>query len=211
MLFEELHRMTDNKATYEEYLVLNMIYNYGKPIDTKAEAVALWERLYGKNGVVTDHKNVTSQKVNSEEYLREYKRSLAIEHNVPLLYEDFLVRINKPHSEAAAYAFECMRDLYYSEPMSLSTLYNHRFAWVYYSWVDRPEIENNKYAENTCPTIISRDKAIEVIHLNLGFDKRLIRIAGTAYYEATDWNYIRFAVRGWAFVFQDDSLYVVIM
>jgi hypothetical protein len=64
-------------------------------------------------------------------------------------------------------------------------------------------------AENTCKRIISSDEAKNIIHDQFCFERDKIEICGPAYYEATDWNFIRFMVKGYSRVYCNDSLYDV--
>jgi hypothetical protein len=130
-------------------------------------------------------------------------------------YREFLEIIGKPHSEATKYMFECVLATYLNPHnmcglMPKDDLYQFwKCEFInWYSWVDKPEIDSG-VAKNSCRTVIPRERAVQIIYENLGFDKALIKIAGAAYYDAIDWNYIRFEVADRAYVFKDDELHKV--
>ncbi len=66
---------------------------------------------------------------------------------------------------------------------------------------------SNKWLVNTASTEISKERAIVYICMEYGFEASRIQIIGTPYYDAADWNFIRFDCGGYGWLVKDGELY----
>jgi hypothetical protein len=134
-----------------------------------------------------------------------------------MLYEEFLRGTNnedRGHLESVWAAYEFLNKRYMGDDRYLRTkedcykcyLENYRHD---FDWIDDPDIGLEWKIENTCKRIISAGEATNIINEWFGFERDKIIICGKAYYEATDWNYIRFIVKGYTRVLWNDRLYDV--
>jgi hypothetical protein len=128
-----------------------------------------------------------------------------------VLLEEFCKGIGEPVTEATAAAYKVLNAMYMADKMGTKEEVYDRFLrsrndWM---WIDKPQIGHGRYAINTCKTLMDDDEAVALIADWFGFQPELIRICGPAYYEATDWNYIRFMVKGYPRVLHNDSLWDV--
>ncbi|OQB15747.1 MAG: hypothetical protein BWY15_00460 [Firmicutes bacterium ADurb.Bin193] len=79
---------------------------------------------------------------------------------------------------------------------------------------------NKVYAEHDLITIDNHGKPIKVMVLSdqeakaliseeFGFEYGSIKIEDVCWYEATDWNYFRFSVKGWQYEARDYGLSIL--
>jgi hypothetical protein len=134
-----------------------------------------------------------------------------------MLYEEFARGTNnedRSHLESVFAAYEFLNKRYMEDDRYLRTkedcyecyLENYRHD---FDWVDDPNIDGLKI-KNTCKRIISSDEAADIINEWFGFERDKIMICGKSYYEATDWNYIRFMVKWYPRVLWNGWLYGVV-
>lgn len=71
------------------------------------------------------------------------------------------------------------------------------------------QIEPNTYKVNSCDTVISEKDAKRRVAKEWGFDEKRIEIVETPYYDATDWQFIRFVCAGTPWLWADESLYMI--
>jgi len=71
------------------------------------------------------------------------------------------------------------------------------------------EIGSKRWAVNNCGEEISEERAKLLLNKEWGFEISGIEILGTPYYDATDWNFIRFRCRSVEWVMCNDSLHQV--
>jgi len=65
---------------------------------------------------------------------------------------------------------------------------------------------HNMWEVNSCDTELSQGLAIDKINDEWRFEREYIEIVGTAYYDASDWNFIRFDVDGMHWLMHDGEL-----
>jgi hypothetical protein len=130
-----------------------------------------------------------------------------------MLYGEFLTGTDNEgnsHLESIQYAYEVINRLYMKDILA-----THEDCYEFYrrnrydfQWIDELKIgPRGAKAENTCKKIISGDEAKDLINEQFAFERDKIEICGPAYYEATDWNFIRFMVKGYPRIYWNDSLY----
>jgi hypothetical protein len=132
-----------------------------------------------------------------------------------MLYGEFLIGTDnegKGHLESLQHAYEVINALYMNDKLKTKEdCYEcYRRNKNDFSWIDELDIGRGQKAENTCKRIISEEEAKNIINEQFAFERDKIEICGTAYYEATDWNFIRFMVKGYSRVYWNDGLYDVL-
>lgn len=90
------------------------------------------------------------------------------------------------------------------------------FGYAAYTWcLRKPEAvvayqtDPEKWRVNNCDTEISEDRARVEVCEEWGFEASRVKIIGTPYYDATDWQFIRFDCAGMAWLWTDEGLYKV--
>ena len=89
------------------------------------------------------------------------------------------------------------------------------FQYAVYTWCLRnPEAvvaynEGSKWLVNSCGTEISEERARVEVCEEWGFEASRVRIIGTPYYDATDWQFIRFDCAHMTWLWKDGNLYQV--
>ena len=71
------------------------------------------------------------------------------------------------------------------------------------------QIGNDQWAVNNCGTEITVPQAIEKISDEWGFQKNKVRVFGQPYYDATDWQFIRFDAPHMSWLWAKETLYQV--
>lgn len=62
---------------------------------------------------------------------------------------------------------------------------------------------------NTCGEAISEDQARQRLNSKWGFEVSRIKLLGTSYYDATDWNFICFRCGPYDWLMRDGDLYQI--
>lgn len=89
------------------------------------------------------------------------------------------------------------------------------FQYAVYTWCLRnPKAviaynEGNKWLVNNCGTEISEERARVEVCEEWGFEASRVKIIGTPYYDATDWQFIRFDCAHMTWLWKDGNLYQV--
>ena len=90
------------------------------------------------------------------------------------------------------------------------------FSYAVYTWCLRKpeavvayEVDRGKWAVNSCGTEISEERARIEVCEEWGFEASRVRIIGTPYYDATDWQFIRFDCAHMTWLWKDGNLYQV--
>lgn len=90
------------------------------------------------------------------------------------------------------------------------------FAYARYGWCANAPVSViyyqtgiEKYVVNNCDTQISEAEAVVKVCREWGFEASRVKIIGTPYYEATDWQFIRFDCAGMAWLWAKEQLYMV--
>lgn len=90
------------------------------------------------------------------------------------------------------------------------------FSYAVYSWcIRKPEAivayqrERDKWEVNNCDTEITKETARIEVCEEWGFEASRVRIVGTPYYDATDWQFIRFDIANMTWLWKNGNLYQV--
>lgn len=90
------------------------------------------------------------------------------------------------------------------------------YGYARYNWcldnsakIKAYQVDKDRYVVNNCSEEISKNEAIIAINKEWGFEASQIKIIGTPYYEATDWQCIRFDCCGMSWLWAEEDLYKV--
>lgn len=127
-------------------------------------------------------------------------------------YEEFLTEFDRSPSDGMQYAYDKAEFLYNTDKLStVEEVYNWcKNRMNEFNWIDELDIGQGQTLKNTCREVICDEKAKKLISDWYGFSYDQIEICGPAYYEATDMNFIRFMVKGYARCLCDDGLYDIL-
>lgn len=124
-----------------------------------------------------------------------YLREILVRHNKILNEEEFIAEAGDKYADAARKIYPKLASFARAGMISLRELCNYaRHLWC----MKNPEAlvyvqtGAKRWAVNNCDTEITAERALEIVCREWGFDKTRVLIQPPAYYESTDWNYIRF-------------------
>lgn len=150
----------------------------------------------------------------TEEALKAgYDRIWKCKHDILITEEEFVIEAGKN------YDAEILKTVY----AELSELVNQKklrasgvYAYAHYKWCLRdPEAivsyqeGKDKWEVNNCDTEVSEDKAKIAVNSEWGFEVSLVQIIGTSYYDATDYQFIRFDCAHMTWLWKNGNLYQV--
>lgn len=130
-----------------------------------------------------------------------------------MLYGEFLNGIEREHTQGTAYAYKVINNLYMEDKLK-----THEDCYNFFNrnrndflWVDELNLGKGKKAvkPDNLTEEITEERAIEIINGEYGFERDKIEICATPYFDAWDFNFIVFSVKGYARVMQDGALYDV--
>lgn len=138
-----------------------------------------------------------------------YARKVKSYQGIPLTEDEFLAELDIKDTVKGRQLFAKLYPLVETGALKASTLYEYaRFKWC----LCRPEaviaceIGPKRWVVNNCGEEISAERAMQIVNEEWGFEAGRIEILGTPYYDATDWNFIRFRCAGVDWVMHNDSL-----
>ena len=149
-------------------------------------------------------------KYKTEEELRSgYDRAWKAQHGVLLTEEEFLTEAGKDTDEAKA-AYNRLKALCDENKIKAAEVYRYaKLGWCLREPYAIVAYEGDKpftYYVNNCDTGISDPDATLKINEEWGFEASRIRIVGKPYYDATDWQFIRFNCAGMAWLWVNGDL-----
>lgn len=133
----------------------------------------------------------------TEETLRAgYDRAWKCAHGITLSEEEFIAEAGERYDlETLKEVYSVLSDMVQAKRIAPSEIYRY----ASYKWCLRSPDAIVAYQEgrerwivNNCETEITTDRAIIEVNREWGFEASKIEIIGTPYYDATDWQYIRF-------------------
>lgn len=151
-----------SKASDFERFVLNCGYEF----DTEAELAAAFQRSQNASG------------------------------GILLTQEEFLAEAQAANPTLAAETYKALVKLVDQQILKTADVYQYaRYKWC----LPSPEAivayqtgPHNTWSVNNCDTKITEDRARLEVCEEWGFEASRVRIIGQPYYDATDWNFIRF-------------------
>jgi len=126
--------------------------------------------------------------------------------------EEFLTEAGKKPSDPAADTYEVLVGLVEEKKLRPGEV----LGYAHYHWcLSKPEAvvayqtDPNKWAVNNCGTEITEERARVEVCEEWGFEASRVRIIGTPYYDATDWQFIRFDCAHMTWLWKNGNLYQV--
>ncbi|MGP8313309.1 hypothetical protein ACG0Z4_20855 [Enterocloster aldenensis] len=148
-----------------------------------------------------------------EELKAGYDRAWKCGHGVLLTEAEFVIEAGKYYEvETLKKVYAALVGMVEQKKMRASEIYTYaRFKWC----LRNPEAivayqrERDEWEVNNCGTEVSEDDAKEAINSEWGFEKDRVQIIGTPYYDATDWQFIRFDCGHMTWLWKNGNLYQV--
>ena len=142
-----------------------------------------------------------------------YDRHLKCRRNELITQDDFVIeRGPKKFEEKQVRAlYDALAALVAQNKLEASAVHAYAsFRWLNYSkYVVAYKVEHWGWQVNNCGTEISEGAAIVVVNREWGFEASRIKIIGAPYYEATDYQFIRFDCAHMTWLWRNSSLYQV--
>lgn len=159
------------------------LHNEGWKYDTEVAAIAGYERL---------KKSTLGALLSEEEFLEELSPA--------------------DNAAAAKQLYRTLRSLAEQGILKPLTLYQYaRYKWCRNcpEAVIAYQTGPKRWAVNNCGETISEERAILLLNSEWGFEASRIKLLGTPYYDATDWNFIPFRCGSCDWIMQDGGLYQI--
>lgn len=158
-----------------------------------------YERFIQENGC----------KYKDEESLKAaYDRAWKAAHHIVLTEEEFLLEANRKDA-AAARTFRNLLKLFEERRITAATIYRYaKFSWC----MKNPEAviayegDHDRWYVNNCDAEITEEEAIVKVNKEWGFEASRVSIVGKPYYDATDWQFVRFNCAGVAWLWANGNL-----
>lgn len=148
-----------------------------------------------------------------EELAAGYARMVKAEQGEPLTWEEFWAELRLEGDPSAAQElYRTLRRHMENGALSAYQLYGyakHRWCVKCPEAVIACQIGPKRWAVNTCGEAISEDQARQRLNTEWGFEVSRIKLLGTPYYDATDWNFICFRCGPYDWLMRDGELYQI--
>ena len=138
-----------------------------------------------------------------------YERHWKAAHDILVSMEEFLAEAEKKQSDPAADVYEILTGLVETKKLRPGEVINYaHFHWC----LDTPEAivawqtGRDKWTVNNCGTEITEEAARIKICEEWGFETGRVHVVGTPYYDATDYQFIRFNCAHMAWLWQNGNL-----
>lgn len=186
------------------------IPHYGNMLEEKIRATSDMAHLTLFENFVLDR----GYEFPTEESLKAgYDRVWKSSHGIMVTLEEFLEEANlHVKHPGAADTYALLVALVAEKKLDPSSVMAYaRFAWC----LNTPEAvvayqtNADRWIVNNCETEITKELAVLEVNTEWGFEASRVRILGSAYYDSTDWNWIRFNCSGMAWLMCNGSLYQV--
>lgn len=142
-----------------------------------------------------------------------YDRRWKAAHGILLTQEEFRLETYTDSEDDIGPVYEKLLSLLKIGALNERDVYNY----AHYRWcLASPEAivafeigPKNQWVVNNCGTELSTELAIDKINDEWRFEREYIEIIGTAYYDASDWNFIRFNVDGVQWLMHEGELHQI--
>lgn len=147
-----------------------------------------------------------------EELKAAYDRTWKASHDILINREEFIAEAGNHYAETAGETYEALASLYREKKIGPADVYQYA---VYHWCLANPDAivayqeSRDKWIVNDCDTEITKDTARVKVCEEWGFEASCVRIIGTPYYDATDWQFIRFDCARMTWLWKNGSLYQV--
>ena len=145
--------------------------------------------------------------------LVRYSRLRKSKEGEPLTFEEFSAELETmPTDVFAKQLYNALIPLVAKGALTALGLYQYaRFRWCrnHPEAVIACQTSPHSWAVNTCDTEYREECAKLLINSEWGFEASRIQLQGTPYYDATDWNFIRFRCGPLDWLMKDGELYQI--
>lgn len=138
-----------------------------------------------------------------------YERHWKAAHDILITIEEFLAEAEKELSVTAGSTYNALVELVEEKKLRPREV----FGYAHYRWcLNKPEAivayqtGHDEWSVNNCDTEITEEAALVKICEEWGFETGRTRIIGTPYYDATDYQFIRFNCAHMTWLWQNGSL-----
>lgn len=138
-----------------------------------------------------------------------YDRHWKAAHDILVTIEEFLTEAKKELSVTAGSTYNALAKLVEEKKLRPGEV----FSYAHYHWcLNNPEAivawqtGRDKWSVNNCDTEITEEAARIKVCEEWGFETGRVHIIGTPYYDATDYQFIRFNCAHMAWLWQNGSL-----
>lgn len=145
-----------------------------------------------------------------------FERLCKCKQDVLITQDEFIAeaapRGGEHREEMTISVYDALADLVNSGKLKAGEVYQYaRFKWCFNNRkaIIAYQTEQDRWEVNNCGTEVSEDRAKVVVNREWGFEVSRIRIIGTPYYDATDYQYIRFDCGYMTWLWKNGSLYHV--
>lgn len=144
-----------------------------------------------------------------EELQAGYDRRWKAAHDILISMEEFLLEAEKQPSDPATDVYKALVKLVEEKKLRPRKV----LGYAHYRWcLNKPEAivayqtGHDEWSVNNCDTEITEEAALVKICEEWGFETGRTRIIGTPYYDATDYQFIRFNCAHMTWLWQNGSL-----
>ena len=141
-----------------------------------------------------------------------YDRYWKCTREIMLTLDEFIAEAELDDIETLKAVYEKLADFVSQKKLRSSEVYRYaKYKWCLKnpSAIIAYESGPNTWKVNNCDTAISIELAITEINSEWGFEASQIKIIGTPYYDATDYQFIRFDCRHMTWLWTNGTLYQV--
>lgn len=138
-----------------------------------------------------------------------YDRLWKTRRGILLSEEEFLTEAEPKDKGAAADVYSVLVALVDKKAITASDVYQY----ARYKWCLRDPLaivayqeSREKWIVNNCAEAITEEAARVKVCEEFGFEASRVKIIGTPYYDATDWNFIRFDCAGWHWLMNNGGI-----
>lgn len=141
-----------------------------------------------------------------------YDRQQKADQDVLITLEEFLTEAGRVQGDPAADTYEVLAALVGEGKLRPRKV----FGYAHYRWcLDKPEAViayqtgRDEWAVNNCGEEVTEEAARILVCEEWGFEASRVQIIETPYYDATDWQFIRFDCAHVPWLWQNGSLFQV--
>jgi len=183
---------------------------YGKMLAEKIRAEADTAKLTSFERFILDR----GWEFETEEAFKAgYDRFWKCQHDILITEEEFVIEAGKHYeAETLKTVYAALLELVNQKKLPASEVY----SYAHFKWCLRnPEAVvayqegRDRWEVNNCGTEVSEDEAKIAVNGEWGFEASRIRIIGTPYYDATDYQFIRFDCAHMTWLWKNGNLYQV--
>ncbi len=193
--------------------------NYGKALGEQIRARLIAKEV--KHDDLTDYERFLLDRgfeFHTEEALKSgFARRMKSSQGIALTEEEFITEAqgNFPSNydvDTLKEVYSSLTELVRQKKLTIGDIHGYAlFKWCLRSpeALIAYEREQGKWEVNNCETEVSEDTAKVLVNGEWGFEASRIQVIGQAYYESTDWQFIRFDCAHMTWLWTGETLYQV--